>query len=435
MKIIADLHIHSRFARAVSPQMTLPIISSWAKRKGINLVATGDWTHPIWFRELKSGLIEAGEGVYREKNASVDDPLFLLSTEISSIYSQGGKTRRIHTLILAPNLKAVEKINKELVDRGANLLSDGRPIIGLSARTVAEIALTVDERCLVIPAHAWTPWFALYGSKTGFDSINDCFGDLAKHIYAIETGLSSDPAMNWKVEELTNRAIVSFSDAHSPRKLGREATVFELNKANYESVRKAIIGDKNNKIISTIEFYPEEGRYHYTGHRKCKVIYSPKEAKKKGTTCPVCGKPLTVGVMSRVESLASIDIETESKTDEYGTRWIKDKKGERPPYAMLVPLLEILSEALSVGVTSQKVSIAYEQLVHSLGDEFKVLLKTKLSDIERVGDSRVAEGVGKVRSGDIVIKPGYDGVFGEVNIWKEGEDVQGESQADQETLF
>ncbi len=435
MKIIADLHIHSRFARAVSPQMTLPIISSWAKRKGINLFATGDWTHPIWFRELKSGLIEAGEGVYREKNASVDDPLFLLSTEISSIYSQGGKTRRIHTLILAPNLKAVEKINKELVDRGANLLSDGRPIIGLSARTVAEIALTVDERCLVIPAHAWTPWFALYGSKTGFDSINDCFGDLAKHIYAIETGLSSDPAMNWKVEELTNRAIVSFSDAHSPRKLGREATVFELNKANYESVRKAIIGDKNNKIISTIEFYPEEGRYHYTGHRKCKVIYSPKEAKKKGTTCPVCGKPLTVGVMSRVESLASIDIETESKTDEYGTRWIKDKKGERPPYAMLVPLLEILSEALSVGVTSQKVSIAYEQLVHSLGDEFKVLLKTKLSDIERVGDSRVAEGVGKVRSGDIVIKPGYDGVFGEVNIWKEGEDVQGESQADQETLF
>ena len=435
MKIIADLHIHSRFARAVSPQMTLPVISSWAKRKGIDLVATGDWTHPVWFRELKSELIEAGEGVYREKNASADDPLFLLSTEISSIYSQGGKTRRIHTLIFAPNFKAVEKINKELIDRGANLLSDGRPIIGLSARTVAEIALAADERCLVIPAHAWTPWFALYGSKTGFDSIDECFGDLAKHIYAIETGLSSDPAMNWKVEELTKRAIVSFSDAHSPRKLGREATVFELNKANYESVRKAIVGGTSNKIISTIEFYPEEGKYHYTGHRKCKIIYSPKEAKKKGTACPVCGKLLTVGVMSRVESLASLDIETESKTDEYGTRWIKDKKGKRPPYAMLVPLLEILSEALSVGVTSQKVSIAYEQLVHSLGNEFKVLLETKLSDIERIGGSRVAEGVGRVRSGDIVIKPGYDGVFGEVTIWKEGEDIQDEAQADQETLF
>jgi uncharacterized protein (TIGR00375 family) len=415
--------------------MTLPVISSWAKKKGIGLVATGDWTHPVWFRELKSGLIEAGEGVYREKNAFVDDPLFLLSTEVSSIYSQGGKTRRIHTLIFAPSLKVVEKINKELVDRGANLLSDGRPITGLSARDIAEIALTTDERCLVIPAHAWTPWFALYGSKTGFDSIDECFGDLAKYIYAIETGLSSDPAMNWKVEELTNRAIVSFSDAHSPRKLGREATVFNLNKINYESLRKAIVGGTSNKIVSTIEFYPEEGKYHYTGHRKCKVIYSPKEAKKKGTTCPVCGKPLTVGVMSRVERLASIDIETESKIDEYGTRWIKDKEGKRPPYAMIVPLLEILSEALSVGVASQKVQVAYEQLIHSFGNEFEVLLKTKLSEIERIGGPKVAEGIGKVRLGDIVIKPGYDGVFGEVNIWKEGEDDQSETQVDQEVLF
>lgn len=435
MKIIADLHVHSRFARAVSPQMTLPVISSWAKKKGIDIVATGDWTHPVWFRELKSGLVEAGEGVYREKNASADDPLFLLSTEISSIYSQGGKTRRIHTLIFAPNLKVVEEINKELIDRGANLLSDGRPITGLSARDVAEIALTADERCLVIPAHAWTPWFALYGSKTGFDSIDECFGDLSKYIYAIETGLSSDPAMNWKIEELTNRAIVSFSDAHSPWKIGREVTVFELEKANFESLRKAIVGSKKNKIISTIEFYPEEGKYHYTGHRKCKIIYSPKEAKKKGTVCPVCGKSLTVGVMSRVERLASLDIETESRIDKYGTRWIEDKEGERPPYVMIVPLLEILSGALLVGVTSQKVLVAYEQLIHSLGSEFEILLKTKLSDIERIGGSRVAKGVAKVRSGDIVIKPGYDGVFGEVNIWKEGEDDQSEAKADQEVLF
>lgn len=415
--------------------MTLPVISSWAKKKGIDIVATGDWTHPVWFRELKSGLVEAGEGVYREKNASADDPLFLLSTEISSIYSQGGKTRRIHTLIFAPNLKVVEEINKELIDRGANLLSDGRPITGLSARDVAEIALTADERCLVIPAHAWTPWFALYGSKTGFDSIDECFGDLSKYIYAIETGLSSDPAMNWKIEELTNRAIVSFSDAHSPWKIGREVTVFELEKANFESLRKAIVGSKKNKIISTIEFYPEEGKYHYTGHRKCKIIYSPKEAKKKGTVCPVCGKSLTVGVMSRVERLASLDIETESRIDKYGTRWIEDKEGERPPYVMIVPLLEILSGALLVGVTSQKVLVAYEQLIRSLGSEFEILLKTKLSDIERIGGSRVAKGVAKVRSGDIVIKPGYDGVFGEVNIWKEGEDDQSEAKADQEVLF
>lgn len=435
IKVIADLHIHSRFARAVSPQMTIPIISSWAKKKEINLVATGDWTHPIWFRELKARLVEAGEGVYKEKGAPHDSPLFLLSTEVSSIYFQGGKTRRIHTLIFAPNFEIVEKINKELIEKGINLMSDGRPIMGLSAQAIAEIVLGLDERCLVIPAHAWTPWFSLYGSKSGFDSLEECFGDLAPYIYAVETGLSSDPAMNWRINELTDRAIVSFSDAHSPQKLGREATIFELGELNYENIRQAIIGNSSQRITHTIEFYPEEGKYHYTGHRKCKIIYSPKEARKRGTTCPVCGKSLTVGVMSRVESLAAFDVETESETDKYGVRWIKDRDGKRPGYVMLVPLLEILSEALAVGVNSQKVLTVYEQLIHSLGGEFKILLKTNLTDIERVAGSKVAEGISKVRSGDIVIKPGYDGVFGKVAIWKKGEPIEGEVRVDQEMLF
>ncbi len=435
MKAIADLHIHSRFSRAVSQQMNIATISQWAKKKGIDVVATGDWTHPLWLRELQAELKEVEEGIYQRRSMG-NGPYFLLSTEISSIYSQGGKTRRIHTLIFAPNLETVEKINKELLLRGANLMSDGRPIIGLSARTLAEIVLNVDKRCLVIPAHIWTPWFSLLGSRSGFDSLEECFADLAPSIYAIETGLSSDPAMNWRIEELANRRIVSFSDAHSPAKLGREATVFEVPKINYENIRKAIIAKgQASRILHTIEFYPEEGKYHYTGHRNCQVIYSPKEMRKKGNICPVCGKPLTIGVMSRVESLASVDIETDSETNNFGVRWVKDKQNRRPPYIMLVPLLEILSEALSLGVSSQKVSTVYEQLINSLGGEFNVLIRTPEKEIARIVGDRVAEGVIKVRAGDIMIEPGYDGVFGKVKIWKEKEEVPGKKAIDQAALF
>ena len=438
--------------------MVVSVISQWAKKKGIGLVATGDWTHPIWLRELKSTLEEAQEGVYRLRGESEDAPLFLLSTEVSSIYSQGGKTRRIHTLIFAPNFDAVEKINKELVIRGANLMSDGRPIVGLSARQVAQIALETDERCLIIPAHAWTPWFSLYGSMSGFDSIEECFGDLSGSIYAIETGLSSDPAMNWRIEELGDRRIVSFSDAHSPQKLGREATVFQIKeskiksqndnsklKISYKDIYDAISGNPVGdwEVGHTIEFYPEEGKYHYTGHRNCKVVYSPKEARKKGVVCPVCGKNLTVGVMSRVEHLASVEIETEAEKDKFGVRWIKPKESplrargslSRRPYLMLVPLMEIIAEAQGVGVASKQVMTIYEKLVNSIGSEFKILLETERKELEKVVGPKVAEGIMKVRSGDIVIEPGYDGVFGKVKIWKEGEDTQKEEQVDQATLF
>ncbi|MEK7111698.1 MAG: endonuclease Q family protein [Patescibacteria group bacterium] len=434
MKVIADLQLHSRFSRAVSPQMVVPVISEWAAKKGIGLIATGDWTHPLWFRELEANLEEAGEGVYKANGAPESSPLFLLSTEISSIYSQAGKVRKIHTLIFAPNFEVVGKINKELTVRGANLLSDGRPIVGLSAKAVAEIALGVDSKCLIIPAHAWTPHFSLFGSISGFDSIAECFQELSPEIYAIETGLSSDPAMNWRIEELTNRRIVSFSDAHSPPKLGREATVFEVSEVSFPAIRRAITGEGPDKIAYTIEFYPEEGKYHYTGHRNCNVVYSPNETRKLGTACPVCGRPLTVGVMSRVEALASQDVETKSEMDGFDVRWIKDSEEKKPPYVMLVPLLEILSEALGVGVGTQTVLSAYEQLATSLGSEFKVLLETNLADIERVAGPKVAEGISKVRSGDISIEPGYDGVFGKVKIWKE-EEVKEGVPAKQETLF
>lgn len=469
MKVIADLHLHSRFARAVSSQMVVSVMSEWSRKKGIDLIATGDWTHPVWLRELQAGLEEAEQGLYKVKGSSDEGVRFLLSTELSSIYSQGDSTRRVHYLVWAPSFEVAGKINKTLTGRGVNLMSDGRPILGLSTREVAQLVFDIDENCLIIPAHVWTPWFSLYGSKSGFDSLRDCFGDLAHNIYAVETGLSSDPAMNWKIEELEGKSIVSFSDAHSPQKLGREATVFELEKLNYESIRKALGSDNRktrntqriresddqkfrdpdlsefsgSQISYTIEFYPEEGKYHYTGHRKCNVVHSPKESRKMGTICPVCGKGLTVGVMSRVESLAAHDIETESETDRFGVRWIKSKETTfrangsmgRRPYVMLVPLLEIISESLSVGVGTKTALSAYENLISHFGSEFKVLLETSIEDLDKLTDPKIVEGIKKVRSGDIMIEPGYDGVFGKVKIWKDEEEAAAESQKDQETLF
>lgn len=425
--------------------MNIPVMAEWAAKKGIDLMGTSDWTHPIWLRELLANLTEVGGGIYEYKGIKTK---FLLSTELSCIYSQGGKTRRIHLLVIAPGFDAVEKINHELVLRGTNLLSDGRPILGLSAKTLTDLVLSADEKCLVIPAHAWTPWFSLYGSMSGFDSIEECFGEFSKNIYAIETGLSSDPAANWRIEELANRAIVSFSDAHSPPKLGREATVFEIScqpsEISYQSIRDALIQSTvDSRIAYTIEFYPEEGKYHYTGHRNCQVVYSPNETRKLGTTCPVCGKPLTVGVMSRVEHLAKTEIEIETEKDKYGVRWIKSKKTglraigsmSRRPYAMLVPLMEILAESLESTIGSQKVFNLYEQLTSTLGGEFGVLLETDIEDIKRIAGEKVAEGVAKVRSGDIVIEPGYDGVFGKVKIWSIPPEAPEQTVLNQGTLF
>ncbi len=447
MQVIADLEVHSKYARAVSPKMTLPNITEWAQKKGIDLVGTGDFTHPLWLRELEAQFEESGKGVFKLKE-SVSKVRFLLTSEISCIYSHNGKGRRVHLMVYLPTFSQVRKFNKELVHRGANLMSDGRPIIGLTLAQVTQIALSVEPKAIVVPAHVWTPWFGFYGHRGGYDSLKEAFGELADSIHTVETGLSSDPAMNWRIEELSNRNIVSFGDAHSPQKLGREATVFDVEKLDYENIRVAFntrpleSSGSSSKIVYTIEFYPEEGKYHYTGHRKCDVVYSPNEARKKGILCPVCTKPLTVGVMSRVETLAKEEIEIESETDDFGVRWIKPKEtalrtrdsmGQRP-YVMLVPLAEIISEAVSSGVGTQTVMRAYEQLVNSFESEFNVLLKTPIDEIEKLVQPKIAEGIKKVRAGDIVIEPGYDGVFGKVKIWKEKE-AEEKTPTDQATLF
>lgn len=414
MSTVADLHLHSKYSRAVSKDMTAQVMSQWAKRKGIDLLSAADFTHPFWFTELKQTLKDLGNGFFRHKDDTSSKPSqFLLSTEVSCIYTHNGKTRRTHLLLFAPSLEAAEKITRELTKRGANLLADGRPILGLSAHNVTEMMLHSDPLSFVIPAHIWTPWFSVYGSESGYDSLAECFSDLLQYIPAVETGLSSDPQMNWRVQELDNKAIVSFSDAHSPSKLGREVTI--LNDIDsYEDLLQAL---RAQRIEKTIEFFPEEGKYHYTGHRNCNIKQTPQETKVSGETCPVCGKRLTVGVMHRVEALAN-------RPETY--------KAKRPPYVKLVPLLEILAEVHGVGVDSKRVKEEYIRVTNTLGSEFEILLKASITDISKRGSERLAEAVDRVRTGNIVIDPGYDGVFGHVSIWSESESSK---PSDQMALF
>ena len=424
MKVVADLHLHSKYSRAVSPKMVIPEMARWARIKGIDLVGTADFTHPLWIRELRANLEETGDGVYQLKG-SKDKVKFILTTEVSSIYRQGGRLRRIHLVLFAPNLETVEKIN-EVLGRKGNLISDGRPIFGLTAREMTELVLNTSPDSLVVPAHIWTPHFSLYGSQSGFDSIEECFGNYEKHIRAIETGLSSDPAMNWRVKELDSRTILSFSDAHSLIKMGREATVFEFSEQqsviSYQQIKEAILRSpvtdhQSPRVAYTIEFYPEEGKYHWTGHRNCRVKQSPEETKRLGAGCPVCGRRLTVGVMHRVDKLSTRNVEGKIDNGKLGIRFIKHLEGKRPPYVMLVPLIEIIAESLSSSVSSQKSLNEYEKLTNNFGGEFGVLLRTKTEAIKKISGSRVAEGIKKVRAGDLVIEPGYDGVYGTVKIW------------------
>jgi uncharacterized protein (TIGR00375 family) len=434
MQVIADLQLHSKYSRAVSKDMVIPVMAAWGRRKGIDLLATGDWTHSLWMVELQANLEEVSEGIFRSK-ADPSGAKFLLSTEISSIYTQGGRVRRVHTLIFAPNFSVARKINGELLKRGCNLSSDGRPIVGLSCKQLAEIVLAVDEKCLLIPAHCWTPHFALYGPRSGFDSIEECFGEFSNQIFAVESGLSSDPAMNWRIKELERRAIVSFSDAHSPMKLGREATVFTGDhNFTYNDIYGAIaerFTGKNEgrlKIDYTIEFYPEEGKYHYTGHRNCGVKGSP-------GLCPKCGRPLTVGVMDRVEQLAQGGIiEPIKKLDKNGVVVNYHPTDEtRPPYVMMVPLAEILAQVYEVGVGSKQVQSEYERLIGQLKGEFQVLLATSIEKLIGLGGEKLAEAVDRVRRQDISIDPGYDGEYGKVEIW--GESSQLSVNSEQMGLF
>lgn len=449
MQIVADLHLHSRHSRAVSQKMDLFEVANWAQKKGIHLVSTADWTHPVWFRELTSELKETRPGIYTVNGAK--DISFILSTEISSIYSQGEVTRKVHNLLFAPHLSAAEKFNKKILSLGAKLMADGRPIVGINSRQLLEVALNIDENFMLIPAHAWTPWFGLYGSKSGFDSIEECFGNYSKYIYAIETGLSSDPIMNWQIKELDNRSILSFSDAHSGPKLGREATVFVENKNSevrsqnteftYQDVMDAMKRKQDGKlkIGYTIEFFPEEGKYHWDGHRDCGVRYSPDEVLEKGKICSVCNRTLTIGVENRVRSLSYNVLKEQDLVflkSSAGTVFVYDKEKKRVPFVSLVPLLEILLEIHDHSPTRSLK--AYYELLGSLGTEFDILLKKTYDEIEKKSGSKLAQAIRQVRERKVFVDPGYDGVFGKVKIFQ---DVKIEHESEfkspeiQQTLF
>lgn len=449
MELVLDLHIHSRFSRAVSPRMNLQNMYVWGRKKGINVLSVTDFTHPVWFREAQSQLEEVNPGIYRLKDRSRVEtelgelshkeflgPYFMLSTEVSAIYTENGVPHRIHNLIFAPNFEVAGKINAELMRQGINLSSDGRPILGLSTRALAEILYTIDRKIAIIPCHVWTPWFSLYGSRSGYDRIADCFGEFTKYIFAVETGLSSDPAMNWRINELASRSTVSFSDAHSLEKMGREATVLipkdrdkrpKESDITYDNILNSFVRGKERifQIGYTIEFYPEEGKYHYTGHRLCKISYSPDEDRNKGTICPVCKRPLTVGVMHRIEELAnSPENNFKPEQDKFGVIWMKDPKGLRPPYVSLVPLLEVLSESLHAGASTGTVVTMFDRLVKHFGSEHEVLFRVPIVDIKNVAGDRVAAGIEKVRARNIKIIPGFDGEYGKVEIWNAQDEAE-----------
>jgi len=443
MKIIGDFHIHSKYSRATSREMDIEHLEKWARIKGIKVLGTGDFTHPLWLKELKENLEPREPGLfvfkknhYQNNNNNnffnhtpAESPVrFILTSEISCIYSKNNRTRKIHIVVFAPDFQTVEKINTHLGWIG-NLKSDGRPILGLDAKELVKIVLSINENCFIVPAHIWTPWFSLFGANSGFDSIEECFEEYSQYIFAGETGLSSDPAMNWRLSALDKIALISNSDAHSPSKIGREANVFEGENLSYQNIIQAIKFAspwrlKNSslelplRLVETIEFFPEEGKYHYDGHRNCGLSLSPEEAKKYKNICPRCGRPLTVGVLHRVDDLAD------------------RPEGGRPekviPFRHLIPLEEIIAEAKGVGVGSKLVQGEYKDLVKYFGGEFKVLLETPISEIERVGSAEIAEGIRRVREGQVYVEPGYDGQYGRIKIFK---DEERKNLSKQETLF
>jgi len=460
MQIIADLHLHSKYSRAVSQKMNLVEIDSWAKKKGINLVAIPDWTHPLFFREIKNSLQETSPGIFSLKNSPVK---FIFATEISSIYSQGGKVRRIHNSIFSPSIKTAEKIIKEFEKRGFNIMSDGRPIIGLSARGLLELVLGIDKNCLFVPCHIWTPWFSVFGSKSGFDSLAECFGNLSNEIYAIETGLSSDPIMNWQIKELESRTIISSSDAHSGPKLGREATVFvensksqipnpklssnfkfpfqdkQISNFSYTDIIDAIKQKPNGKlkIGYTIEFFPEEGKYHWSGHRACNIRYTPKQVKEKGLICPKCKKPLTIGVENRVIDLSEKVLDKKNLLfikNKAGVTFVYDKQKKRCPFVSLIPLLEVL---LEISHSPTKAAAEYERLIKEFAPEFDILLRKSYTEIEKAGGQKLKLAVKTIRDRRVFVDPGYDGVFGKVKIFPENNITKENKQSseNQPSLF
>jgi uncharacterized protein (TIGR00375 family) len=404
MRFIADLHVHSRYSRATSTDMEVETLARWAALKGIKLLGTGDFTHPTYFAELSARLEPAEEGLFRIKKGE-SSTRFMLTGEVSNIYHQGGKLRKIHTLIFARSLQDVERLNAKL-QRYGKLSSDGRPILTFSAKELVKMVLDVSPLFVLIPAHAWTPWFSVFGANSGFDSLEECFEETVGNIYAIETGLSSDPQMNWRLSKLDRIALISNSDAHSPSRIGREANVFDCE-LSYSEIRDVIKKRDAKRFLFTIEFFPEEGKYHYDGHRKCGVLFSPAESKKHSNVCPVCKKLLTVGVCHRVEELADREPGFVPKG--------------AVPARHLVPLDEIIAEALGVAPGAASVEREYMRIVQTFGSEFEVLLERSLEELSRYVPKHMVEGIRKVREGKVKIVPGHDGVFGKISILGEEE--------------
>ena len=408
-EFVADLHIHSRYAYACSKNLTLSSIAETARLKGIQLLATGDFTHPAWLSELEAGLTPMEVGTFE-----YDGVKFVLGTEVSCVYRQGGKPRRLHLLLFLSALDCVRRFNAELSRRGVKLEGDGRPSVGMSAEELTSLAMDIDPGAMVIPAHVWTPWYGVLGSVSGFDSLEECFGRVAPLIRAVETGLSSDPAMNWTVPEMRNRAILSFSDAHSLPNLGREITVLR-GAPTYEGLKQGV---DENDVAYTVEFYPEEGKYHYNGHRNCGVRQSPREtAALADGRCTVCGRPLTLGVLHRVGSLSANAGEGGGADAEPGPDGFISSSEGRPPFLRLVPLEELLAETLSVGRRTKAVANVYRKLCAEFGNELEVLVRARAGDIQPVAGEKVAQAIIKSRTGQVVAEPGYDGQYGTVRVW------------------
>lgn len=416
MRYYTDLHLHSRYAYATSRHADLERLTRWAMLKGIGVMATGDFTHPKWMAQIKDKLVQGEDELFRLKKPVLEDVIqgvpqschsevrMLLCVEVSTVYSQDGKIRKIHHLIFVPDLKAAERLNAALGKYG-RLDVDGRPTLSLDARSLLETVLGIDPRAYLIPAHIWTPWFAVLGSKSGFDSIQECYGDLSQHIFAAETGLSADPPMCWRVPSLDAFRMVSFSDAHGPQKLGRELTEL-TGDPSYDTVRHALeIGEG---YVGTVEFFPEEGKYHFDGHRACGVMLHPKDSKRLGGICPICHKKLTIGVLHRVEDLAA----------RKPGKGVPEKAGE---VIRMVPLIEVLAEIEQAKPEAVRVTRRYQHLLKVLGPELTILRDTSLQDIKAADGGLLEEALRRLREGQVIRESGYDGVYGRICLFADGE--------------
>lgn len=383
--------------------MSPEVISRWAKTKGIALIGTGDFTHPFYLDELRTKLEETDKGILKFKKGN-DGVSFMLTVEVSNIFSRGGRLRKIHTLIFAPDFDKAGKINNALGGRG-KLSSDGRPMFGFPVKDLVKMVLDISEDCLLVPAHAWTPWFSIFGANSGFDSLEECFGEEAGNIYSIETGLSSDPEMNWRLSVLDKITLISNSDAHSPNKIGREANIFDCN-MDYRDIIDTIKKKDKKRFIATIEFFPEEGKYHYNGHRKCGVVMSPEDARGRGLICPVCKKRITVGVMQRVEDLAD-------RPDGFVPEGAI-------PSIHLIPLEEVIADALGSNVGTVTVTKEYNRMIKEGGPEFSILLDASLENLSKFSHHKIIEGIMLMREGRVKISPGYDGLYGKISLFGEG---------------